>query len=98
MDFLLYILLVPPFIAVWMAFWGGLLFIIITPILRLTGKRLPDNDSLFDKYALIVFYEASILNSSTYGSTWKYLQELAGWIFIFAFGSYGLFYLADELL
>ena len=98
MDFLLYIFLVPPFIGVWVCFWAGLLFITITPILRLTGKALPDNGSLFDKYGIILGYEARTFNESTWGSTWTYLKALAGWIFVFAFGSYGLFFLADELL
>lgn len=98
MDFIIYIFFVPPFIAFWVAFWAGLLFITITPILRLTGNNLPDNDSLFDKYGMILGYEARTLNMSTWYSTWEYLKRLAGWIFVFAFGSYGLFYLIDELL
>ena len=73
----------------------------ITPILRLTGKKVPEdkhNFSLFHKYSIIVMYDARVLNGSTYDSTWNYLKSYTGWTVACAAGLFGLFMLADELL
>jgi len=98
MEALAYLFVLPALLVCWLLFWAGLWVITLTPIIRLTGKGLPDTDSLFQKYSIIIGYDPQFLNEQTYGSIWKYLANLVVWAGGCVFGLYGLFYIANDFL